>query len=182
MNSDKKLYLYSGLAIALSVVAYVVIVRKKKSDTDPSSKEVKPDVTTSTGDEISNEQAVLDPTITEIIKLPLAQAKAKLIGKNIYTKVDNVNPRRTPYVNNGLFVNNSVGGRITQKNSLIGSVTDVVNDKGLLKNNTGAIYKWIKVKPSLDAIKQIKDDSSILIGTKTDTFYVREDVIKLNKN
>jgi len=182
MNSDKKLYLYSGLAIALSVVAYVVIVRKKKSDTDPSLKEVKPDVTTSTGDEISNEQAVLDPTITEIIKLPLAQAKAKLIGKNIYTKVDNVNPRRTPYVNNGLFVNNSVGGRITQKNSLIGSVTDVVNDKGLLKNNTGAIYKWIKVKPSLDAIKQIKDDSSILIGTKTDTFYVREDVIKLNKN
>ena len=29
MNSDKKLYLYSGLAIALSVVAYVVITRKK---------------------------------------------------------------------------------------------------------------------------------------------------------
>jgi hypothetical protein len=182
MNSDKKLYLYSGLAIALSVVAYVVIVRKKKSDTDPSSKEVKPDVTTTTGEQISNEQAVLDPTISEIIKLPLAQAKAKLLGKNIYSKVDNVNPRRTPYVNNGLFVNNTVGGRILQKNTLIGSVTDVVNDKGLLKNNSGAIYKWIKVKPSSDAIKQIKDDSSILIGTKTDTFYVREDVIKLNKN
>ena len=30
MNSDKKLYLYSGLAIALSVVAYVVITEKKK--------------------------------------------------------------------------------------------------------------------------------------------------------
>jgi hypothetical protein len=182
MNSDKKLYLYSGLAIALSVVAYVVITRKKKLDTDPSANEVKPDVTTSTGEQISNEQAVLDPTLTEIIKLPLAQAKAKLLGKNIYTKVDNVNPRRTPYVNNGLFVNNGVGGRITQKNSLIGSVTDVVNDKGLLKNNNGSVYKWIKVKPSLDAIKQIKDDSSFLIGTKTDAFYVREDVIKLNKN
>ena len=105
-----------------------------------------------------------------------------MLGKNIYTKVDNVNPRRTPYVNNGWFVNNGVGGRITQKNTLIGSVTDVVNDKGLLKNNSGAIYKWIKVKPSSDAIKQIKDDSSILMGTKTDTFYVREDVIKLIKN
>jgi hypothetical protein len=182
MNSDKKLYLYSGLAIALSVVAYVVITRKKKLDTDPSANEVKPDVTTSTGEQISNEQAVLDPTLTEIIKLPLAQAKAKLLGKNIYTKVDNVNPRRTPYVNNGWLVNNSVGGRITQKNSLIGSVTDVVNDKGLLRNNSGSVYKWIKVKPSLEAIKQIKDDSSFLIGTKTDSFYVREDVIKLNKN
>ena len=31
MNTDKKLYLYSGLAIALSVVAYVVITKKKKS-------------------------------------------------------------------------------------------------------------------------------------------------------
>jgi hypothetical protein len=182
MNSDKKLYLYSGLAIALSVVAYVVITRKKKTDTDPSANQVKPDVTTNTGDEISNEQAVLDTTIADIIKLPLAQAKAKLLGKNIYTKVDNVNPRRTPYVNNGWLVNNSVGGKITEKNSLIGSVTDVVNDKGLLRNNSGSVYKWIKVKPSLDAIKQIKDDSSFLIGAKTDVFYVREDVIKLNKN
>ena len=182
MNSDKKLYLYSGLAIALSVVAYVVITRKKKLDTDPSAIEVKQDIVTPTGDEISNEQAVLDPTIAEIIKLPLAEAKAKMLGKNIYTKLDNVNPRQTPYVNNGLFVNNGVGGRITQKNSLIGIVTDVVNDKGLLKNNSGSVYKWIKVKPSLEAIKQIKDDSSFLIGTKTDAFYVREDVINLNKN
>jgi len=182
MNSDKKLYLYSGLAIALSVVAYVVITRRKKLDTDPSAIEVKPDIVTPTGDEISNVQAVLDPTIAEIIKLPLAEAKAKMLGKNIYTKLDNVNPRQTPYVNNGLFVNNGVGGRITQKNSLIGIVTDVVNDKGLLKNNSGFVYKWIKVKPSLEAIKQIKDDSSFLIGTKTDAFYVREDVIKLNKN
>lgn len=182
MNSDKKLYLYSGLAIALSVVAYVVITRKKKLDTDPSANQVKPDVTTTTGDEISNEQAVIDPTLSEIIKLPLAQAKARMLGKNIYSKVDNVNPRQTPYVNNGWLVNNSVGGRITQKNTLIGTVTDVVNDKGLLKNNSGAIYKWVKVKPSPDAVKQIKDDSSFLMGTKTDSFYVREDVIKLNNN
>jgi len=179
MNSDKKLYLYSGIAIALSVVAYVVITRKKKLDTDPSATEIKPDVTTSTGDEISNEQAVLDPTLVEIIKLPLAQAKAKLLGKNIYSKVDNVNPRQTPNVNNGWLVNNGVGGRITQKDTLIGVVTDVVNDKGLLKNNTGAIYKWVKVNPSTEAVRQIKDDSSILIGTKTNSFFVREDVIKL---
>ena len=181
MNSDKKLYLYSGLAIALSVVAYVVITKKKKLDTDPTANDV-PQVSTTTGEVVSVEQATLDPTLAEIIKLPLAQAKARLLGKNIYSKLDNVNPRQTPYVNNGWLVNNGVGGRITQKDTLIGVVTDVVNDKGLLKNNSGAIYKWLKVKPSPDAIKQIKDDSSILMGTKTETFYVREDVIKLNKN
>lgn len=178
MNSDKKLYLYSGLAIALSVVAYVVITRKKKLDTDPSSN-VQEDITTDTGDVVTIEQAVIDPTLAEIIKLPLAQAKTKMLGKQIYTKLDNVNPRQSPYVNNGWFVNNGVGGRITQQDTLIGSVTDVVNDKGSLKNKSGAIYKWFKVAPSLIAIKQIKDDSNILIPTKTDTFYVREDVIKL---
>jgi hypothetical protein len=182
MNSDKKLYLYSGLAIALSLVAYVVITTKKKLDSDPFAIEIKPDVITPTGDEISNQQAVIDPILAEIIKLPLAQVKSKLLGKNIYSKVDNVNPRQTPYVNNGIFVNNGVGGRITQKNTLIGVVTDVVNDKGLLKNNSGDIYKWFKVKPSPEAIKQIKDDSSILMGTKTQNFYVRQDVIKLSNN
>lgn len=179
MNEDKKLYLYSGLAIALSVVAYVVITKKKKSDTDPTSN-VKPDVTTQTGDVISGEQAVLDPTLTDIIKLPLAQTKAKMLGKNIYAKVENINPRQTPYVNNGWFVNNGVGGRITQKDTLIGTVTDVVNDSGSLRNNSGAIYKWFKINPSVEAVKQIKEDSNILLGgTKTKSFYVREDVIKL---
>ena len=179
MNSDKKLYLYSGLAIALSVVAYVVITKKKKLDTDPTSN-VKPDVTTQTGDVISGEQAVIDPTLTDIIKLPLAQSKAKMLGKDIYAKVENINPRQTPYVNNGWFVNNGVGGRITQKDTLIGTVTDVVNDSGSLRNNSGTIYKWFKVNPSKEAINQIKDDSNILLGgTKTKTFYVREDVVKL---
>jgi hypothetical protein len=178
MNSDKKLYLYSGLAIALSVVAYVVITKKKKLDTDPTANDV-PQVSTTTGEVVSVEQATLDPTLAEIIKLPLAQAKAKLLGKNIYAKIENINPRQTPYVNNGWLVNNGVGGRITQRDTLIGSVTDVVNDKGSLHNSSGAIYKWLKVAPSLDAIKQIKDDSTFLIPTKTDTFYVREDVVKL---
>lgn len=178
MNNDKKLYLYSGLAITLSVVAYVVITKKKKLNTDPT-KNVKQDVTTSTGDVVSVEQAVIDPVLQEIIKLPLAQAKAKLLGKEIYSKVENINPRQTPYVNNGWLVNNGVGGRITEKDTLIGTITDVANDKGLLSNNTGSIYKWFKVNPSKEAIRQIEDDKSILIPTKTDSFYVREDVVKL---
>lgn len=178
MNNDKKLYLYSGLAIALSVVAYVLITRKKKLDSDPSLT-IAEDITTDTGDVVTIEQAIIDPTLAEIVKLPLAQAKAKMLGKQIYTKLDNVNPRQSPYVNNGWLVNNGVGGRITQQDTLIGTVTDVVNDKGSLKNKSGNIYKWFKVNPSPIAVKQIKEDSNILIPTKTDTFYVREDVIKL---
>lgn len=178
MDSNKKLYLYSGLAIALSVVAYVVITRKKKLDTDPSVT-IQPDVTTSTGSVLSAEQAIVDATLAQTLLLPLPQIKSKLVGTNVYSKVDNVNPRQTPNVNNGWLVNNGVGGRITQKDTFIGKITDVVNDSGLLKNNSGNVYKWFKIKPSAEAIKQIKDDSNILIPTKTDSFYVREDVVKL---
>jgi len=178
MNNDKKLYLYSGLAIALSVVAYVVITKKKKANTDPTTN-VQPDVTTTTGDVISNEQSVIDASLQEILKLPLAQAKSKMLGKDIYSKLENINPRQSAYVNNGWFINNGVGGRITQKDTLIGKVTDVVNDTGSLRNASNTIYKWFKVNPSPEAIRQIKEDSNFLIGTKTDTFYVREDVIKL---
>lgn len=182
MDSNKKLYLYSGLAIALSVVAYVVITRKKKLDTDPSSndKSVEETITTPIGTVISIEQAINDPKLQEIIKLPLSQAKARLLGKSIFTKVPNVNPRQSASVNNGWFVNNSVGGRIIEKDTLIGSVIDVVNDNGSIKNVNGDIYKWFKVNPSPEAIKQIKDDSNILLGSVTSKpFFVREDVVKL---
>ena len=178
MNSDKKLYLYSGLSISLTVVAYIVITKKKKLNTDPI-KENKEDVTTSTGDVITDEQATIGTNLEKIIKLPLAEAKVKMLGKSIYSKVDNINPRQTPYVNNGWLVNNSVGGRITAKDTLIGIVTDVANDNGSLRNKSGIIYKWFKVTPSVEAKKQIEADKSFLVPIKTDTFYVREDVIKL---
>ena len=58
-----------------------------------------------------------------------------------------------------LLTHKEFTGRITQKDTLIGVVTDVVNDKGLLKNNSGSIYKWLKVKPSPEAIKQITTGS-----------------------
>jgi len=176
MNSDKKMYLFSGLAIALAVVAYVVITRKKKSDTDPISNE-QPDVTTPTGDVITNQQAVIYKSLEKIINQPLAQVKAQMLGKSIYSKVDNINPRQTPYVNNGWFINNTVNGRITQKGTFAGTVTDVAKDSGSMSNAQGRVYIWFKVKPSAEAVKQIKDDRNIFLGTKTDTFWLREDVV-----
>jgi hypothetical protein len=47
-----------------------------------------------------------------------------------------------------------------------------------MSNAQGRVYIWFKVKPSAEAVKQIKDDSSILLGgSKTDTFWLREDVV-----
>jgi hypothetical protein len=183
MNGDKKLYLYSGLAIALAVVAYVVITKKKPlpitSDEDTAVEEESDDVVvTPSGDTITPEQAIIDPALTEILKLPLAEIKLNMLNKKLYTKIDNVNPRQTPYVNNGWFVNNGVNGRITQKGTFAGTVTDVAKDKGSMSNAQGRVYIWFKVKPSAEAVKQIKDDSSILLGgSKTDTFWLREDVV-----
>lgn len=179
MENNKKIYLYSGLAVVISVIMYIGITKRKKYNTDPTN-DVQPDVTTKTGDVITSEQAIIDLKLQDIFKLPLSQVKSKMLGKEIYSKLENINPRQTPFVNNGWFVNNGVGGRIVEKDTLIGIVTDVVNDRGLLSNNNGNVYKWLKVNPSTEAIQQIKDDSNILIGTKTDTFFVREDVVKLN--
>lgn len=181
MSSDKKLYLYSGLAIALAVVAYVVITKKKPYSgftNDGSSEETQDDVVvTPSGDTVTVEQTVIDPTLLQILELPLAQIKLKMLNQKIYTKLDNVNPRTTPDVNNGWFVNNSVGGKITNKGTLAGIVTDVSQDRGLMSNSKGRVYIWFKVKPSPEAVKQIKADSNVFIPTKTDTFWLREDVI-----
>lgn len=182
MNGDKKLYLYSGLAIALAVIAYAVITKKKPlpttSEDETTTEEENDDtVVTPSGDIITTEQANIDANLSNILKLPLAEIKLNMLNKKVYTKIDNVNPRTTPNVNNGWFANNSVGGRITQKNTLAGVVTDVSNDKGLMSNAQGRVYVWFKIKPSAQAIKQIKADSNIFIGTKTDSFWLREDTI-----
>jgi hypothetical protein len=183
MNSDKKLYLYSGLAIALSVVAYVVITEKKKLKSDPSkdnNSDNNLDVTTSTGDIITVEQAVIEKNLQEILNMPISNAKLKLLNKNIYTKLNNVTPRTTPLVNNGV-VNNSYGGKIADKNTNIGLVKDIVEDSGKLRNPQGNVYKWFKVLASKEAIDSINNTKSwwnTSLGNGI-TFYVREDVIKL---
>jgi len=183
MDSDKKLYLYSGLAIALSVVAYVVITEKKKLKLDPSKEDNTKDnanVETSTGDTISVEQAVIDKNLQEILNTPISNVKLKLLNKSIYTKLDNVTPRTTPNVNNGLL-NNSYGGKIVDKDTKIGIVKDIVEDSGKLKNPQGNVYKWLKVlasKEAIDSINKTKSFWNIPLSTGT-TFYVREDVIKL---
>ena len=183
MKGDKRLYLYSGLAILGAIVAYSIITKKKPTSVTNSAEEEPVEeetIITPTGDEITVEQAVLEPELQTLLNLPIEQLKLKTLNKKVYTKLDNVNPRQTPYVNNGWFVNNSVGGKITNKGTLAGIVMDVKNDSGSMASPSGRVYKWFKVKPSVEALNQIKEDSNILIGYKTDPFWLREDVITLN--
>lgn len=182
--NDKKIYIYSGLAIALAVVAYVVITKKKPlEDTSLSSstQEDENNVETTTGDEITIEQNLIEPTLKEILKKPLAQIKLSLLNKKLYTKLDDVNPRVSAYVNNGWFKNNLLGGKIKIKGTLAGTVVDVANDTGLLKNTDGKVFVWFKINPSASARKQIEDDSNIFTAQRFNTFWLREDVISLNQ-
>jgi hypothetical protein len=57
MNSDKKIYVYSGVAIATTIVAYFVITKKSKLIS--KSKVVEEKVVTDTGSEIELDQALL---------------------------------------------------------------------------------------------------------------------------
>jgi hypothetical protein len=123
---------------------------------------------------------VIDKNLQEILNMSISNAKLKLLNKNIYTKLDNVTPRTTSTVNNGVL-NNSYGGKIADKNTKIGIVKDIVEDLGKLKNPQGNVYKWFKVLGSKEAIDSINNTKSWWNTSLSNgaTFYVREDVIKL---
>ena len=182
--NDKKLYMYSGVAIATAIVAYFVITRKSKSNV--SNKLVEETVVTDTGSEIPLEQALIPAQLEGIFKLPLKEAIKILGNKNIYTKVVDVMARKSPFVNNGVF--NNTWGIISDKNTLVGRVTAIAEDKNGAKNADGRVYKWLKINLSADAKKSINasEKESFLnrIGgalpiNYTIEAYVREDTITI---
>lgn len=183
--NDKKLYMYSGVAVATAIVAYFVITKKKEPKASIEAK-VEETVVTDTGTEIPLEQALLPAQLEPIFKLPLKEAVKKLGNKSVYTKVDNVMARKSPYVNNGV-INNS-WGMISGKNTLVGKVIAIAEDKNGAKNVDGRLYKWVKVNLSSDAKKSINasDKESFLnkLGgalplNYTIEAYLREDTITL---
>ena len=94
--------------------------------------------------------------------------------------------RKTPNVNNGIL--NNTWGLISNKDTLVGRVTAIAEDKNGAKNSDGRIYKWVKVNLSSDAKKSIdaSEKESFLnrIGgalpiNYTIEAYLREDTITL---
>jgi hypothetical protein len=183
--NDKKLYTYSGVAIAMAIVAYFVITRKGKKGT--SEAKVEETVVTDTGTEITIEQAVLPTQLADIFNLPLKEAVKKIGNKNVYTKLDNVKARKGANVNNGV-VNNAYG-TISAKKTLVGKVVAIGEDLNGAKNANGRIYKWVKVNLSPDARKSINESpKESLLNTISGNLslngsipaYFREDTITLN--
>lgn len=189
MNSDKKLYLYSGLAIVASLVAYAFITRKKGGSGSSEEGTGTPDeetnvALTTTGDTVDVEQTVIPTTLTDILKKTSAQATVALINKPIYTKIDNVKVRRENYVNNGVV--NNIMSTISNRGMLLGNVIQVVDDKGKLKNTEGRIWKWFKIKPAQVTLDEMNRNKGFLThvflpDSTGRIIYVREDVVKLEK-
>lgn len=190
MNSDKKLYLYSGLAIAGAVVAYMVITKKKPMAESSSEGTGTPDpettvTTTTTGEIIDVEQANIPESLSKILNETSAKATVKLINKPIYTKLDDVRIRSSNFVNNGVV--NNIMSTITNRGFLLGNVIQVVDDKGGLKNNDGRVFKWFKFKPAQITLDEMNRNKHFLTAkflpeyAKVQSFYVREDTVKLEK-
>jgi hypothetical protein len=188
MNGDKKLYLYSGLAIALAVVAYVIITKKKplldSTDTSTVEEEENTDVVSTTGELIDETQVTIPASLSEIFKKTPAEATRLLINKPLYTKLDNVKVRYSNYVNNGI-INNEMSS-ITNRGFLLGNVIQVVDDKGNLKNNDGRVFKWLKMKPAQITLDEMNRNKGFLThvfkpNTTGKEIYVREDTVKLEK-
>lgn len=187
MNSDKKLYLYSGLAIVGALVAYVIITKKKplpsssegSENTDPNEGVA----VTSTGQVIDKNQVVIPTALAEILKKTSSEATVALINKPIYTKLDDVKVRNDSYVNNGIV--NNIMSTINNKGTLLGKVMQVVEDKGKLTNPEGKVYKWFKIKPAQITLDEMNRNSAFLtrvfLPEYTEVIFVREDTVKLDK-
>jgi hypothetical protein len=188
MNSDKKLYLYSGLAIAGAIVAYVIITKKKPLISNEEGSGV-PDAettvsVTTTGEVIDQNQVLIPTTLVEILKKTSAEATAKLINKPIYTKLDNVKIRRENFVNNGII--NNIMSTITNRGTLLGNVIQVVDDKGKLTNPDGKVYKWFRIKPAQITLDDMNRNKGFLThvflpNTTGKEIFVREDTVQLEK-
>jgi hypothetical protein len=186
--SDKKLYLYSGLAIVTAVVAYLIITNKKPLENASSEGTGLPDesgtiATTTTGEIVDQSQVVIPTTLLDVLKKTTAEANAVLINKPVYTKLDNVKVRNENYVNNGIL--NNVMSTITNRGTLLGTVIQIKDDKGKLVNSDGRVYKWFRIKPSQIAFDDMNRNKNFLTRTfspeYTKEIYVREDTVKLEK-
>jgi hypothetical protein len=189
MNADKKLYLYSGLAIAGAIAVYLVITHKKPATSISSEGSGTPNpedavATTTTGDVVDQEQVIIPESLVNILNGTSAQATVALVNKPVRTKLDDVKVRDSNYVNNGLISN--VMSTITNRDTLLGNVIQIVDDKGLLKNNDGRVLKWFRIKPAQITLDEMNRNKSFfthkfLPDSSGKEIYVREDVVKLSK-
>lgn len=181
-----KIYIYSGAALLASVGLYFLITKKKKITPEQA---IKAEEDRNSRPGIPTAQTNIPDNLAPILKLPVAQAKKLLIGKNVYTKVDDVNVRTTAIVNNGYT--NNIMAKIPTAGTFVGKIADVVDaDTPVFgteqKTADGRKFKFIKVKPfsqaALDAMNA--NDNRYFASLQSDFSasdfgYLGEEVIKI---
>ena len=169
MKAKNETLIYGLLGlIALGGLVYLIVPKKeegvKEDEVIDPKKQDTPD------DEISNEQKTPDKKV-EAAKDNTGKLTS-LIGKNVFTKLANVQVRNTAMVNNGII--NNIYGEIPSKDILIGKVTTVLK-KG--------DFNWLGVKLSQQAYDIIQAETNIIFRDLRTNIpalkWVREDVIKL---
>lgn len=183
MKNSKHIYFYSAGAILLAFGAYIIITRKSE-DSEVAKDEAKPEdkeVQTSTGSILTLDQLKIPENLSKTLDLDIYGAVKQLGNKDIYSKLNGVNVRTSPSINNGI-VGNSLGA-IDAQGTYIGKVKAIANDNNNLTNIQGRTYKWVKVLLSSKAIDALNKSRNGLFQSKLPNSaiqaYVREDTIML---
>jgi hypothetical protein len=174
-----KKYLIYG---AVGVVVLIAVYYATKTPDSPTTDEGTPsegEPTSST--DKTKEQITIDPKLASI-----TQQKnwvKSLLGKSVYSKLDNVKLRKTEVVNDGLV--NNLYGMVDKRDTLLGVVKGAYLDKGGATNPaTKKTFNWLQIKLD-DAVYNDIQKNQKNFATR-DLFkapnvyvFVREDVIKL---
>lgn len=154
--------------VALGGLIYLIVPKKEEGVEEDEVIDTKNKDTPD--DEISNEQKTPDKNV-QAAKDNTGKLTS-LVGKNVFTKLADVQVRNTAMVNNGVI--NNIYGAIPSKDILIGKVTSVLK-KG--------DFNWIGVKLSQQAYDIIQAEKNIIFRDLRTNIpalkWVREDVIKL---
>ena len=176
---NKKYLIYGSIGVVVLIAIYYAT----KSPDSPTTDE---ETTSSEGEPTSGTDKTKEQTTIDTKLASITQQKnwvKNLIGKSVYSKLDNVKLRKTEVVNDGLI--NNLYGTVDKNGTLLGSVVAAYLDKGKATNPvTKSPYNWMQIKLA-DAVYNDIQKNQRNFATR-DLFkapnvyvFVREDVIKL---
>lgn len=143
---NKKLIKYGLLGLAGAAAIYLLAVALFKKDDGNGGDEEEE------GEAPADEQTIPDANLTAAIKNGTAK------GKKIYTKVDKVNIRYSPAVNNGMMDN--IWTQVATKGTYLGTIFYVFKstDTTIINPATGQPYYWLVINLDADAWKTLNDE------------------------
>jgi hypothetical protein len=175
---NKKYLIYGSIGVVILIAIYYAT---KSPETPIADEDIVEEGDPTTSKEKTKEQTTLDPKLATII-----QDKnwvKNIIGKSVYSKLDNVKLRKNEFVNDGLI--NNLYGEVEKKDTLLGVVKGAFLDKGKATNPaTKSPYNWFQIKLADSVYNDIQKNQKNfatrdLFKAPNVYVFVREDVIKL---